>query len=322
MAATASAEALARARAMSSLFAAVVLVLVLVSSSANGGSVNDCHGVRYAYRERGLDLKDVPRQPRQGSQLQICPRGLTCCTEEMERKLRSVSRENYKKSMQAAANSMQRLFNNRANKFDEYFTDLLATSKLKFHKLFHKTYGIIYERNSDVFIDFFRDLEDYYDHGEVDLEDALRKFFSRLYQRMFTVFNAQHSFDYPYLSCVSQTMKKLQPFGDVPKKLTEQLRRSFVATRTFAQALMQGKHVVNKILKIDPKEQCVDALTKMSSCPACQGIPEILPCPDYCVNVMKGCLAYHAELGDSWDNFIGEQLRRPTTYRVRQNFDS
>ena len=81
--------------------------------------------------------------------------------------------------------------------FSEYFTELLATSKLKFHKLFHKTYGIIYERNSDVFIDFFRDLEDYYDHGEVDLEGALRKFFSRLYQRMFTVFNAQHSFDYP-----------------------------------------------------------------------------------------------------------------------------
>ena len=44
----------------------------------------------------------------------------------------------------------------------------------------------------------------------------------------------------------------------------------------------------------------------MSSCPACQGIPEILPCNDYCVNVMKGCLAYHAELDVSWDRFIGE----------------
>ena len=64
MASTASAEA----NALSSLFAAL-LVLVLVSSSANGGSVNDCHGVRYAYRERGLDLKDVPRQPRQGKVL-------------------------------------------------------------------------------------------------------------------------------------------------------------------------------------------------------------------------------------------------------------
>jgi hypothetical protein len=36
--------------------------------------------------------------------------------------------------------------------------DLLVKSKLKFHKLFQKTYGIIYERNSDVFIDFFKDL--------------------------------------------------------------------------------------------------------------------------------------------------------------------
>ena len=64
MAPTSSSEALARA--MGNLFAAVLLVLVVVSSGANGGSVNDCHGVRYAYRERGLDLKDVPRQPRQG----------------------------------------------------------------------------------------------------------------------------------------------------------------------------------------------------------------------------------------------------------------
>ena len=73
--------------------------------------------------------------------------------------------------------------------------DLLVKSKLKFHKLFQKTYGIIYERNSDVFIDFFRDLESYYDEGKVNLEDALRGFFTHLYQRMFTVFNAQHNFD-------------------------------------------------------------------------------------------------------------------------------
>ena len=53
-----------------------------------------------------------------------------------------------------------------------------------------------------------------------------------------------------YLSCVSQTMKTLQPFGDVPKKLTEQLRRSFVATRTFSQALAKGKQIVNKIVKV------------------------------------------------------------------------
>ena len=62
------------------------------------------------------------------------------------------------------------------------------------------------------------------------------------------------------------------------------------------------------MFQIEPKEQCVVALTKMSSCPACQGIPEIRPCEDYCINVMKGCLAYHAELGDSWDKFVGKNF--------------
>ena len=39
----------------------------------------------------------------------------------MEWKLRSDSEENYKKTMQASVNSMQKLFNSRANKFDGEF---------------------------------------------------------------------------------------------------------------------------------------------------------------------------------------------------------
>ena len=112
-------------------------------------------------------------------------------------------------------------------------------------------------------------------------------------------------------------MQKLQPFGDVPKKLTLQLRRSFVATRTFAQALQEGKKILGKMQKIHASDSCTSALTKMSSCPACQGLPAIQPCSNYCLNVMKGCLAHHAELHDSWDRFVdsltsvGERLIGP-----------
>jgi hypothetical protein len=112
-------------------------------------------------------------------------------------------------------------------------------------------------------------------------------------------------------------MQKLQPFGDVPKKLTLQLRRSFVATRTFSQALVEGKRVLARILKIAAKDECAEALTKMSSCPACQGLPAIQPCTSYCLNVMKGCLAHHAQLNESWDKFVdsltavGERLIGP-----------
>ena len=120
-----------------------------------------------------------------------------------------------------------------------------------------------------------------------------------------------------YLECVSKNMQKLQPFGDVPKKLTLQLRRSFVATRTFSKALLEGKKVLAKVLKIQAKDECAEALTKMSSCPACQGLPAIQPCTSYCLNVMKGCLAHHAQLAESWDKFVdsltavGERLIGP-----------
>jgi len=235
----------------------------------------------------------------------------------METKLWTLSRESYTSSLAASTQHMQATFHAKSRRFDEFFTELLAHSKRDFHFMFKKTYGILYERNSDVFTDFFKDLESYYENGNVDLEEALRKFFSHLYQRMFTVLNSQYSFDSKYLECVSKNMKKLQPFGDVPKKLTLQLRRSFVATRTFSQALVEGKKVLSKILKIPPKDKCAEALTKMTSCPACQGLPAIRPCSSYCLNVMKGCLAYHAELSDSWDKFVdsliavGERLIGP-----------
>ena len=77
----------------------------------------------------------------------------------------------------------------------EFFTKMLSNSKRDFHYMFKKTYGILYERNSDVFTGFFKDLEAYYENGNVDLEEALRKFFSRLYQRMFSVLNSQYTFD-------------------------------------------------------------------------------------------------------------------------------
>ena len=87
------------------------------------------------------------------------------------------------------------VYNSRYVCFADVFPELLSASKLNFHRLFRKTYGIIYIKNSDVFTDFFKDLEDYYEKGDLDLEVALNHFFTALYQRMFTVFNAQYKFD-------------------------------------------------------------------------------------------------------------------------------
>jgi hypothetical protein len=45
-------------------------------------------------------------------------------------------------------------------------------------------------------------------------------------------------------------MKELKPFGDVPHKLSVQLKRSFVATRTFSQALNVASDVVTNMVKV------------------------------------------------------------------------
>ncbi|GFX72192.1 glypican-6 [Trichonephila clavipes] len=129
----------------------------------------------------------------------------------------------------------------------EYFKELLKTSKKDFHEMFLRTYGLLYDKNSFIFKDMFDDLEKYYLTGGVDLTAALDNFFDRLYRKMFQVLNSQYTFNEMYMNCISQKMEELKPFGDVPKKLTVEVKRSFVATRTFVQALAIGRDVVKFI---------------------------------------------------------------------------
>lgn len=58
---------------------------------------------------------------------------------------------------------------------------------------------------------------------------------------------------YSYLKCVAKHMEGLRPFGDVPTKLTQQLRRSFVATRTLLQALRHGAELSRSLKEVHVK---------------------------------------------------------------------
>jgi glypican 4 (K-glypican) len=49
-------------------------------------------------------------------------------------------------------------------------------------------------------------------------------------------------------------MKELKPFGDVPNKLSLQLKRSFVATRTFSQALTISANIASNMQNVSLKK--------------------------------------------------------------------
>ncbi len=47
---------------------------------------------------------------------------------------------------------------------------------------------------------------------------------------------------------------------------------------------------------------------KMLYCPYCTGQVALKPCMNYCLNVMRGCLANQADLDTEWNNFLGKRV--------------
>jgi hypothetical protein len=109
--------------------------------------------------------------------------------------------------------------------------------------MFIRTYGPLYEKNAIIFTELFDDLERYYrgNRGHVDLQVTMNRFFSRLFQKMFALLNAQYTLDNAQLQCVARHMDKVKPFGDVAEKLSQQVKRAFIDARTFVQALAIGR---------------------------------------------------------------------------------
>ncbi|XP_077513793.1 glypican dally-like [Amblyomma americanum] len=305
----------------------LLLVVVATALVANPwlaeaqSSEPGCSGVKYAFQGKGFE-NDVPSRAISGEHLQICERSLTCCTQEMEHLLSAQSREEFERVLRDEIGKVRGKFAARMQRFDEFFRELLKTSKKDFHGMFLRTYGMQYDTNSYIFHDMFEQLEKYYRTGGVDLVDALDGFFLELYRKMFQVMNTQYALSERYLQCVSEYRDELRPFGDVPQKLTLEVKRSFVATRTFVQALAVGRDVIQSVMEVGPTANCSHALMKMSYCPHCHGLPNLKPCSSYCHSVMRGCLAHHMELDTEWGLFIDALMNLANRLESSFNIES
>lgn len=281
----------------------VLIIVIGLSISYVNCKDLSCANAKY-FSNPGKVTVDLLKSPVNGESLRICTSRMTCCSQEHEINVHGVIRTSYERYLRKTLYSLSSVLKSRAHRFDGFFKELLTNSKKAFHDMFKRTYGIIYEQNSFLFTDLFDELEKYFSRGNVDLIEVLDTFFSVLYQRMFTVLNAQYTFDDKYLVCVSEHMKDLKPFGDVPSKLSVQLKRSFVATRTFAQSLNVAGDIVHNMINMPVTSDCTRGMTKMAGCPMCQGYQNLRPCYNYCANVMKGCLAVQGELEHEWSSFV------------------
>ncbi|KAI1903079.1 hypothetical protein AGOR_G00023520 [Albula goreensis] len=283
-----------------------------------------CSEVRAAYSSKGFNLNDVPNQGVHGAQLKVCPQGFTCCTVEMEEKLSQRSRSDLKAPVNQLSASLQSTFTQRHRHFDQFFRELLDNSERSLHDMFVRTYGLMYVKNSELFKHFFLELKRYYASGSaaVNLDSMLAEFWAELLERMFKLVNVQYEFPDSYMECVSRHTEQLKPFGDVPRKLRLQLTRAFVAARTFTRGLEVLPEVVNRVSMVSTSPGCVRAAMKMLYCPYCSGQVALKPCQNYCLNVLRGCLANQADLDSEWNNFLDAMLSLAERLEGPFNFES
>ncbi|KAI4538905.1 hypothetical protein MG293_011172, partial [Ovis ammon polii] len=70
------------------------------------------------------------------------------------------------------------------------------------------------------------------------------------------------------------------------------------------QAVKEINNNIVILKEVSPTPGCIRALMKMLYCAYCRGLPTVRPCNNYCLNVMKGCLANQADLDTEWNLFI------------------
>ncbi|XP_075899472.1 glypican-4 [Nelusetta ayraudi] len=305
----------------------IVCPLVVVALAVSGTAeqkLKNCNEVRAAYSSKGFNINDVPNKGVNGAPLKVCPQGFSCCTLEMEEKLSQQSHSEIKAPVSRLSTSLQSTFRQRHDHFDKFFLELLKNAESSLHSMFVRTYGMMYVQNAGLFKSFFESLTQYYMSGSaaVNLESMLSDFWADLLERMFRLVNVQYEFSDAYMECVSRHTEQLQPFGDVPRKLRLQLSRSFVAARIFVRGLAIMPEVVNKVSKVSASPSCVRAAMKMLYCPYCSGQVALKPCQNYCLNVMRGCLANQADLDAEWNNFLDAMLGLAERLEGPFNFES
>ncbi|KRY28743.1 Glypican-6 [Trichinella spiralis] len=286
--------------------------------SLNGSSQTCADTRNYFYKAVGV-VEHIPTVAISGQNLKVCATGVTCCTVEMEDRFLKHAQQQYQQAIGENIVNLVHSFKARTDSFDRFFRELLSKSQRDLHSMFVKTYGVLYEQNSDLFVSLFENLTQFYEQQRrdgpaapavgVNLDLVLDRFYENLYRRMFHILNQPYQLDDSYWQCMSRQMQQLQPFGQVPDKMKMQVHRAFSAARTFIHALTIGSEVISDMLEMPVSTACISQLTQMLYCPHCQRAAGPKPCDGFCVNIVSGCLASYVTFDRLWNEYLDHLLQ-------------
>uniref|UniRef100_A0A2R8Z876 Glypican 2 n=1 Tax=Pan paniscus TaxID=9597 RepID=A0A2R8Z876_PANPA len=315
---------------MSALRPLLLLLLPLCPGPGPGpGSeakvTRSCAETRQVLGARGYSLNLIPPALISGEHLRVCPQEYTCCSSETEQRLIRETEATFRGLVEDSGSFLVHTLAARHRKFDEFFLEMLSVAQHSLTQLFSHSYGRLYAQHALIFNGLFSRLRDFYGESGEGLDDTLADFWAQLLERVFPLLHPQYSFPPDYLLCLSRlassTDGSLQPFGDSPRRLRLQITRTLVAARAFVQGLETGRNVVSEALKVPVSEGCSQALMRLIGCPLCRGVPSLMPCQGFCLNVVRGCLSSRG-LEPDWGNYLdgllilADKLQGPFSFEL------
>ncbi|XP_034948305.1 division abnormally delayed protein [Chelonus insularis] len=248
-----------------------------------------------------------------------------CCSQQTEDQLRQQARADFHSLIHHHSRTLQGLLATTADALREAVTSLARQSENKTLILFEQVYRSMSLQSRPSINALYQAMVDYVSPSNTPdtlqqllsremLQERFIEFFTKLFPIAYhhAVNPHEQDFTEKFKKCLYEAMDEIQPFGDIPKQISQSVSKSLEAARVLVQALTLGKTVMDQTDSVlfsgtSPHQTaCYEALLRMTYCPKCSGHgSSIQPCGGLCTNVMRGCLTEPAsELDLAWSGYV------------------
>ncbi|XP_058274533.1 glypican-5 isoform X2 [Hemibagrus wyckioides] len=285
--------------------AALLLAHLDVASAARA---HTCSEVKTAFQLRQIGpLKWVPEAPATDVNLLVCKHvGPSCCTRKMEESYKVAATRDTVQNIKSFIFELKFLFLNHAAIFQDMHQSLFTFSQGHLSSLFESTYTSLTSGIAPHVMSLFSSLSNFIqDTSNISVDAAVYRFYDNLFLLVHNHIIKPGTIEDSDLSeCLRATRQDVNPFGHHAQEMVKELAGAMQAARALTRAFSMGEDLMN-ITEVAPlTNECTRALLKMQYCPHCQGLTLIRPCPEFCLNVMRGCFANMAELDIPWRHYV------------------
>ncbi|XP_031549255.1 glypican-6-like [Actinia tenebrosa] len=253
-------------------------------------------------KQLGPAVPQQPRIPSQGHEPKICVNNKTCCTLQMEGDLKQKAVNVLKDKVDRRLDGLKGPMDTLRKTLKVHFQGVIEDAKLTNLEFLHKQNVNISSIGLPLVTALFNQVEDYIDNPNANLTTVVLQFFRDAFPPLFNYATRQsQKFSHQYEKCLKKSVDTVQIFGKTPFRIAAQIEKVLRPMQLFLQSLSFASKTVNETKTLGFTKGCPPLLLQMKYCALCNGEDKsVKPCENYCIDVLKSCLATSVQLQSQW----------------------